>query len=637
MLQLWLLIHLVYDCESGEHMERIFGKPEGTFQNGYVKSWLHNNLDGIYAPNVQPVAILNAICDTNLNRARLVALCVFNSYGEYRTQICGRDLRINYMSYNYDTGSVTESDFTGLLANHNSGLGSGLEHSQYLDLGRVFCRQLLCQATVDHHLSIFAQQQQAAATGSNATPTWARRLTGTARGGGHIPQSTSGASSSVSSYAPACENPGSDAYVESSYSYLGESRRTPPIYGLMSSSWDYENPGSGAKGASTATVEVSCNACTFLNSNSATACDMCGSALSPANPEDSACSRCTYANPASALTCRMCNNPLQQRGHGTSRTVACTSYHGAIVGDGKNRNRGQYEFGNEILPIPRASSAVLDFYQKMPLQQIDDALTQRSDAPGSYSAKETAKDLAAIWPSIKFPGEASNFLTAVECRQATAEAKEFISAVKHEVTMLLSTQGVSPTSPIKDRTDAHLESFTRSVIAIQDAVGQGGAGYLDTNNGAPGNFIQQQYQNEVLRHVEVAADSGCSHSDAVRAAHADCTRLDPTVIDELTQVTEPPSMRMVGTTKVPTSEPVPSTVPCVMDLTFGDMFQPEVSGLICTAHGFVWWVLGVAPGWHLLGRTGNQEPYKNVLILRKIMGVVRMKQNVINAKKMISG
>ena len=62
------------------------------------------------------------------------------------------------------------------------------------------------------------------------------------------------------------------------------------------------------------------------------------------------------------------------------------------------------------------------------------------------------------------------------------------------------------------------------------------------------------------------------------------------------------------------------------------MFNVELSGLMCAFNGYVWWVLGTLPGWWDVSRGSTALPVKNIAVLHKIDGVMRLKRKIEEAR-----
>ena len=364
-----------------------------------------------------------------------------------------------------------------------------------------------------------------------------------------------------------------------------------------------------------------CGRCTFQNSTSALVCSVCNTNLVQPNGsiDEILCRSCTLLNSASNANCTMCGSTLQEFSTlaRPSRPLCAGPRQGPINSDNVNRGKNQHTTGSEILRgIPQPSSTTIPLTACTSFQQLDDALTQRAANSSQYPLERTAEELDAGWRGIaskfRFPGSPNQFVDAVNNQTQGPIARKYLSELSQllnfRATAILHGTDKQHAIPAVREAHANLVSTSHMV------------GYLGRNDASEsqGNLHQQQVQNIVLGHVAQLAQESSQYGADVRAAHKECSRLDPDVVAELGEVVETPSITGVGSSKVPSSNPAPPTASSIYSLTWGDMYIPELSGLMIASGTAVWWVIGGVEGWINLTPRLFPTLARGVVVLKKI-------------------
>ena len=363
-----------------------------------------------------------------------------------------------------------------------------------------------------------------------------------------------------------------------------------------------------------------CGRCTFQNIASALVCNVCNTSLVQPNNSvaEIPCSSCTLLNSASNVKCTMCGSTLQEFAVACpSRPLCAGPRQGPINSDNVNRGKNQHTIGSEILRgIPQPTSTTIPLAACTSLQMLDDALQQRAASPLEHPLERTAEELDAGWRGIvskfRYPGSPNQFLEAVNNQTQGPIARKYLS----ELSQLLISRapailhGTDEQHAIPAVREAHANLVSTSHMV----------GYLGKHDASDsqGNLHQKQVQNIILNHVARLAQESGQYGADVRAAHAECSRLDPDVVAELEEVVEPPSITGVGSSKVPSSNPAPRTAPSIYSLTWGDMFIRELSGLMIASGTVVWWVIGGVEGWINLTPRLFPTLARGVVVLEKI-------------------
>lgn len=151
-----------------------------------------------------------------------------------------------------------------------------------------------------------------------------------------------------------------------------------------------------------------------------------------------ACGVCTFLNTRTAVVCTTCNSafsdttPQRPPSRNTGRATLGRDRHGEIRSDGRGREKGSRERGQEILPVPLGSNSRLEFRLGMSLQQAHDLLKQRAELrerESGFSPEATASGLKAVWPLEQQSMEIPQFLRGVMSCVVDTGALRYLRAV----------------------------------------------------------------------------------------------------------------------------------------------------------------------------------------------------------------